>query len=443
MKLKLFLLPAILLLLHVAGKAQEKPNIILILSDDAGYADFGFQGSRFIATPNIDKIANEGVKFTNAYVSGAVCSPSRAGLLTGINQPEFGHVGNFIQGVQYNIPKEEYGIPSDVQLVGDYLKPLGYRTGIVGKWHEGFAERYQPNSRGFDYFWGFLWGSSQYFNGRANGVIENGTPVSPNDIPYMTDAITDQSLAFIDREKEHPFFLYISYNAVHTPQQAKNEDIALFKDRFKSKKRLMNAAMTHSLDQNVGRIIDHLKELGLLENTLIVFTNDNGGQTETLDADNYPLRGLKGDIYEGGIRVPMAIRWPGKINPHTVINTPVSSLDFVPTFIEAAGGKIENHKQLKGLDLLRVIKHPQSYNNRTLYWRTSRDVGAIRKGDWKLVYFKDMRPELYNLATDIGETENVYSQERKKAKTLEMEFKNWFDSLPEMRFYPLNKDAAE
>lgn len=278
---------------HLQLKAQQKqankPNILLLLTDDAGYADFSFMTNRLVPTPNIDRIAKQGVKFTNAYVTGAVCSPSRAGLLTGINQAEFGHTFNYIQGVKYNIEQKDFGIALDKKLVGNYLKPLGYTSGIVGKWHEGFSEAYQPNQRGFDYFWGFLWGSSPYYTGKAKLVLEDGVHIEADSIPYMTDAIGNKAVDFINHHQSDPFFLYVSFNAPHTPMQAKPEYLEKTIDKFPVKGRAINAAMTMSIDENVGKIIETLRRNGQLDNTLIVFANDNGGQIEASFADNYPL----------------------------------------------------------------------------------------------------------------------------------------------------------
>lgn len=421
--------------------AQRKPNIIVILSDDAGYADFGFQSDRLVPTPNIDRIAREGVVFTNGYVTGAVCSPSRAGLLTGINQPKFGTVYNYIKGVQYNIEQKDFGIPADIKLVGDYLKPLGYTTGIVGKWHEGFAKQYQPNARGFDYFWGFLWGSSRYYAGKAVDVMENGAPVAPESIPYMTDAITNKSIAFIQKNTNQPYFLYVSYNAVHTPQEAKEEDIALFRDQFADKKRLMNAAMTHSLDKNIGRILHELEATQMLDHTIIIFANDNGGQKETLSADNFPLRGMKGDVYDGGIRVAMAMRWKEQISPVTRCNTIVSTLDFLPTIINAAGGDAKKIPALEGTDILDLLKSPDKYSERSLYWYTGKDKGALRKGDWKLVCLPGKTPELYNLKDDIAETKDLSASKKNIAASMIRQYSSWTKSLPPIRFIPLNGDS--
>lgn len=453
MNLSLFLLIALLFSELLPGTlgvdemakepdAARKPNIVLILSDDAGYADFGFQSDRFMATPNIDRIAREGVKFTNAYVTAAVCAPSRAGLLTGINQAEFGNVGNFIKGVKYNIPKEDYGIPGNIRLIGDYLRPLGYTNGLIGKWHEGFSKPYHPNSRGFDYFWGFLWGSSNYFSGTAVEVEENGKPVDPDSIPYMTDAIGDHAVGFIAREQRGPFFLYVSFNAVHTPLQAKKEDVERYRSKFNDPIRLKNAAMTHSLDYNVGRIFTQLEELDLLDNTIIIFLNDNGGQKTTLHADNYPLRGMKGDSYEGGIRVPMALRWPAKINGGKVCGSIVSSLDILPTLLAEAGGK--SSSALKGRNLIETARVASNLpDGRTLYWKLAAGKGAIRQGDWKLVFNPGKPPELYNLKKDIGETTDLRESEARRAETLSAQYDSWLGTLPPERFKPLKATETQ
>jgi arylsulfatase A-like enzyme len=426
-------------LLGFHAGAQNRPNIVLIISDDAGYADFGFQSNRFITTPHIDRIAAEGVKFTDAYVTAAVCAPSRAGLLTGINQPEFGNVGNFIKGVKYNIPKEDYGIPQQVKLIGDYLHPLGYKNGLIGKWHQGFSKPYHPNSRGFDYFWGFLWGSSNYFPGRAMEVEENGTPVSASSIPYMTDAIGDHALEFISKQQKNPFFLMVSFNAVHTPLQAKKEDIDQYRKQFPDSIKLKNAAMTHSMDHNVGRIFEQLEKLKLLDNTVIMFINDNGGQTETIHADNFPLRGMKGDAYEGGIRVPMAVRWPKKIKAGTISNSIVSALDLLPTMLAASGQKLSAYPQLRGKNLADVAAQTSSQKNseRTLYWLLGKGKGALRQGDWKMVFLPGKRPELFNLKSDVGETNNLYEVQAKMGKELLEKYEKWLAGLPPERYHSL------
>lgn len=425
-----------------AQKKTGRPNIIFILSDDAGYADFGFQSNRLIPTPHIDRIATEGVKFSNAYVTGAVCSPSRAGILTGVNQATFGQVYNFVQNVKYTIPVDSFGLPVNQKLVGQYLKPLGYTTGIVGKWHEGFAERFHPNSRGFDYFWGFLWGSNNYTAGTAKKVEENKKPVAAEAIPYMTDAIGNQSVDFIRRNADKPFFLYVSFNAPHTPMQAKPELLQKYEGKFGSKGRELNAAMTESMDENIGKILQELEARHLLDNTLIVFTNDNGGQVVHSFADNYPLRGMKGQVYEGGIRVPMVLMWKGKVKAGTVYEPPVSTLDLLPAFINAAGDKANKYAVLQGTDIVKLVNGRVKAPERAFYWYIAKDHGAIRKGNWKMDFVPGKAPQLYNLDTDISENRDLYNMEPEIAKQLSSLFYKWKDSLPKPGWVPL-KTADE
>lgn len=429
-----------------AQQKKQLPNIILILVDDAGYADFSFMSNRLIATPNIDRIANEGARFTNAYITCSVCSPSRAGILTGVNQARFGHVYNYVRGVTYNIPADSFGLPLSQRLVGDYLKPLGYTTGMVGKWHEGLSAQFRPDKRGFDYWWGFLWGASNYLTGKAKEVQEDGVAIPADSIPYMTDAISNKALGFIERNQHAPFFLYVSFNAVHAPMEAEPAALDKFKGKFADKGRVAKAAMTWNLDENVGRILQKLDTLHLLENTLIIFTNDNGGQTLSF-SDNYPLRGKKGDLYEGGLRVPMAMMWKGKVQPGLVYNGPVTSLDFLPTFLAAANTDARQYPMLEGINLLPFVntaKRKAPLFNRSLYWYIGLDRGAVRSGDWKLVCYPGQPPALYRLSTDIGETTELSAQYPAKAKQLFRLYSKWQQSLPTPSWIPqLEKDRNE
>lgn len=426
--------------------AQQKPNIVFILSDDAGYADFSFQSNRLINTPNIDRVAKEGVKFTNAYVTGAVCSPSRAGLLTGVYQAKFGHTINFTQGNKYNLPLDSLGLPLDQKLVGDYLKPLGYTTGIVGKWHLGNSAPFHPNKRGFDYFWGFLWGSSNYEVNKKRNIEENGKQLDASTIPYTTDAIGDKSVDFIKANKDNPFFLYVSFNAPHTPLQAKPELLERFTKQLNDHNRALNAALTFNMDENVGKIYAVLEQLNLLENTIVIFTNDNGGQVEASFADNYPLRGMKSDVYEGGIRVPMAMSWKNKIKPGSVFETPVTTLDFLPTFLTAAGANIKkaDYNKLEGKDLLKMINSPSGNDyDRSLFWYVNVDKGCMRKGDYKLVCLPKQQPQLYNVKNDIGETTDLFTAEKKIAEAMTKEYMNWQQQLPPLKWYVIGKTDKE
>ncbi len=341
--------------------------------------------------------------------------------------------------MKYNLPLDSLGLPLDQKLVGNYLKPLGYTSGLVGKWHEGNASPFHPNKRGFDYFWGFLWGSSNYFTDKNRDFEENGKMLNATELPYTTDAIGDKSVAFIKANAKNPFFLYVSFNAPHTPMQAKPELVERFMKELNNKGRALNAAITWNMDENVGKIYAALEESSLLDNTILIFTNDNGGQVQASYADNFPLRGMKGDVYEGGIRVPMAISWKGKIKPGTVCETPVTTLDFIPTFLAAAGASLKNktYAKLEGQNLLSIINAGAKQPDRTLYWYVDVDKGCIRRGDYKMVFLPGKTPELYNLGNDIGETNNLVNLNTQVAESLQSDYMKWKNKLPPLKWYPV------
>ncbi len=385
--------------------AQEKPNIIVILSDDGGYSDFSFSGDANFATPNIKKLADTGVKFTQGYVSASVCSPSRAGMLTGRYQQRFGH--------EYNLPvKPEPGDDYDFngmsvkeKTIADHLKAAGYRTGLIGKWHLGEAEQFHPNNRGFDDFYGLLGGGRSYFTGNKKDT--DYTRMYRNQTPepfegYLTDKLGDEAISFIEKNQENPFFLYLSYTAVHAPMEAKKDQEALF-EHIKDPGRRTLAAMTLALDESVGKVMARLDELELTENTLVVFLNDNGGPSDYNFSVNKPLSGVKGTLYEGGVRVPYIVSWPGKLPQGEVYTKPVSALDILPTSLAAAKAKPVNNKALDGVNLMPyLLGENDAKPHETLYWRRAA-FAAIRDGDYKLVRFPDRLPVLYDLSKDIGE----------------------------------------
>jgi arylsulfatase A-like enzyme len=429
--MKCFLLLLSLAVLPIARAAP--PNVVVLFSDDAGYADFGFQKHADPAlaalTPRLTSLAKAGAVFSQAYVTGAVCSPSRAGIMTGRYQQRFGHEKNIPQNYMKG------GLPLSEKLVGNHLKPLGYSIGLVGKWHLGYPDAYQPRERGFDHFNGLLQGARSYFPLRKSsphqGIFDDGKETPEEG--YVTDRIGDAACAFIEKNKAKPFFLYVSFTAPHGPLQPKPEVAAALK-RFSNKKRLNYAGLVKSLDDNCGRILDRLDALGLADNTLVVFSNDNGGETST-GAVNTPLRGAKGQVYEGGIRVPMAMRLPGKIKAGSIIDTPVITLDWLPTFIELAGGKVEAERKLDGQSLLPLLSgNPDAFPKRTLHWRTNGPKGpiALRDGDWKLIdrnKGKAQGPELYHLGNDISETKNLASAEPEKLKELMAKQAAWESGL--------------
>ena len=414
-------------------QAAEKPNIVMLFSDDAGYADFGFQPNcaedMKKLTPNIDTIAKDGVMFTNAYMSSCVCSPSRAGLMTGRYQQKFGYDNNIE-------PAPENGLPLTEMFGAKRLQSLGYETGMIGKWHLGNSDKFLPNERGFDWFYGFLRGARGYYpadNPKANEVIlENKTPTKEGG--YVTDRFGDAACKFITLNKAKPFFLLVSFTAPHSPNQPKPED-AKRTEHISDEQRASYAGLIVALDDNVGKILKHIDKEGLKENTVVIFTNDNGGQTRT-GADNFPLQGKKGDLLEGGIRVPWAIRWPGNIKPGSVINDPIISLDILPTMLELSGNEVDPKWKLDGVSLLdRITDKSNSLQQRPIFWRYNGSKGdrAVRLGDWKLFDERSRGAgvQLFNLTKDAGESTNLASQEADKVKELTEVLNKWESGLKE------------
>lgn len=321
--------------------------------------------------------------------------------------------------------------------MGDRLKPLGYTTGLIGKWHLGYPAGYHPQKRGFDHFFGLLQGSRPYFplkkKSPHQGFFDDG--VETPEEGYTTDRMGDGACAFLEKHKDKPFFLFVSFTAPHGPLQPKPEVVAALKG-FSNKKRLNYAGLVKTLDDNCGRILDKIDALGLAENTLVVFSNDNGGQTLT-GAINLPLRGAKGQVFEGGIRVPMAMRLPGRIKPGTVIDTPVITLDWLPTFMELAGGKVDADWKLDGRSLLPLLAgNGSEFPARTLHWRTNGKSGPIatREGDWKVIDRNKAggkTPELYHLIRDPSETKNLAAEEPGKLKELLAKQAAWENQLVE------------
>ncbi len=394
------------------SQSSQQPNIIVFFTDDAGYADFGFTGSKDFKTPHIDRLASEGIVFTNAYVSAAVCGPSRAGLLTGRYQQRFGFIHNNVPGAietVASLPQHQMGLPLDQQTMAGSLGELGYRSIIIGKWHLGHGDGFHPLDRGFDDFYGFLGGARDYFEtdrlNDQNRLWRNRDHI-PEPTGYLTDHFADEACKFIDDNKHDPFFLFLSFNAPHTPLQAKQEDLAMFEHITPNQRKVL-AAMTWSVDQAVGKVMSTLEELGLDDNTLIIFTNDNGGTTY-FGADNSPFSGCKSTLLEGGIRVPFIMRWKNHLSAGQTYDYPIIALDILPTSIALAGGEPANITGLDGVNLLPyILGHNKTRPHKTLYWNGDGYFSAIRDHDWKLIRMPDRLPELYNLADDPAETNNL------------------------------------
>jgi arylsulfatase A-like enzyme len=442
------------------GPTARRPNLVIILADDYGYADAGFQGCRDIPTPQIDSIASGGVVCTSGYVSGPYCSPTRAGLLTGRYQQRFGHEYNPGSG-------PEIGLALTETTIADRLKAAGYDTGLVGKWHLGAAPRFHPQRRGFDEYFGFLGGGHSYFpsggGGEGGSIYRGTTAVKESD--YLTDAFAREAVAFIDRHKtgDRPFFLYLAFNAVHTPMHATDDRLNRF-SAIADKTRRTYAAMTTALDEGVGKVLAKLRAERLEENTLVVFFSDNGGPTmpgTTINGSrNDPLRGSKRTTLEGGIRVPFAFQWKGTLPAGKRYDLPIIQLDLHPTLLAAAGVEADPAWKLDGVNLLPYFNGRETgAPHATLYWRLGEQM-ALRQGDWKLVRYdrhadpgqgpslktgaaQVVGPKLYNLAQDIGESHDLSAQYPEKRAELQAVWQNWNAQLARPLWGPGSEARAK
>jgi arylsulfatase A-like enzyme len=421
-----------------SSSGAARPNVLIILADDLGYADLGIQGSKEIPTPHIDSLAHHGVRCTAGYVSSAMCSPSRAGLLTGRSQSRFGHDINWEPEWPVD-PNDPRGLPLTEKTLADHLKPAGYHTGVVGKWHLGEAPPFHPNRRGFDEFFGFIGGGHNYPCGtyrnippqnHYNSPLErNGVsqPITPG---YLTTVLGDESAAFIHRNKENPWLLYTAFNAPHTPMQATPELL----DRVKhiaGESRRTYAAMVVGMDDAIGTILKQLREDGLEERTLIFFLSDNGGTTEDNTSSNTPLRGRKGMMWEGGIRVPFLAQWKGVLPAGKTYDRPVSSLDILPTALAAAGASSSASQPLDGVDLVPYLTGKQSGDpHDMLFWRIAeRNIWAVRSGDHKLVK-QGRKLNFFDLATDIREARDLDGKLPEAQERLQKAIDEWTTTLP-------------
>ncbi|MFO0930941.1 MAG: sulfatase-like hydrolase/transferase [Gemmataceae bacterium] len=418
-----------LLAVAAACGAADRPNVLLIVGDDMGFADVGFHGCKDIPTPHLDRLARRGVRFTSGYVSGPYCSPTRAGLLTGRYQTRFGHEVNPPAG-------RGVGLPPAETTLADRMRAAGYATGLVGKWHLGSGPRYHPRRRGFDEFFGFLGGAHDYFRAgtKNDPVLRDTTPI--NETAYLTDAFGREALAFLDRHKTDPFFLYLAFNAVHTPLQADDTRLARFA-ALTDRRRRTYAAMMTAMDDAIGKVLDRLAVDRRLDNTLIAFLSDNGGPTmagTTINGSiNTPLRGSKRTTLEGGIRVPFLLAWPGRLPAGKVYDAPVIQLDLVPTVLAAAGVSVKAEWKLDGVDLLPYLTGKAAgVPHDALFWRFGRQM-AIRKGDWKLVRY-DLAADgekgasaakLYRLSDDVGEATDLAAKHPETVKELQAAWERW------------------
>lgn len=459
---------------------QLRPNVVFILVDDFGWADVGFNGSKFYETPHIDRLASQGTQFTNGYAAAPICSPTRCNIMTG-KYPARLHITDWIPGYQDGLNQEQLSkfkmispqfvlnMPLQETTLAEALKSNGYKTCFVGKWHCSEDSAFYPQYQGFDKnIGGWKSGSP---TGNAKESMAYYTPYHNPYLPdgpkgeFMTDRLADESIKWIEQQKNDPFFLYLSFYAVHTPIQAKPEDVSYFKDKAKKmgidqqpeftidlpwiknnphalahwKERLIQndaeyAALVFNMDQNVGKVLDKIYELGLDNNTIICFMSDNGGLStaEGSPTTNAPLHGGKGWLYEGGIREPFILKIPQKTKADTKIETPVISGDFYPTILDACGLPLMPEQHMDGESLIPLLKGNQ-LNRKALFWhyphyggKGDSPAGAIREGKWKLIeFYENNHIELYNLETDISEKNNLAFKEPEIAADLLKQLQNW------------------
>ncbi len=424
------------------------PNVIVIISDDQGYADVGFNGSDEILTPNIDRIAHEGLRFTSAYVTHPVCGPSRAGLLTGRDQGRFG----FRKNPTLSPFEPTAGLPPAEDNFAEIMNRGGYRTGIIGKWHMGTHVDLRPNVQGFDEFFGFLAGGHTFFpelltypdiesSDKPNAwyytkLLRNETRIEVDD--YITDELSDEAVDFVRRNHDGSFFLYLAYHAPHTPMEATEKYLSRFPD-IEDKTRRIYAAMISSMDDGIGRVLDELDTHGIAENTMVFFLGDNGGARNNASV-NTPLRGYKGQLFEGGIRVPFALRWPAMLPGGEDFDHPITALDILATVTAAANLPIDPAKPLDGVNLLPYLtgKKDQAPHD-ILFWEVlSRGSKAVRQGNMKVIVpLAGDEPELYNLSLDLGETHNLATQRPELVEELLARHAEWEAGFIPQAFPPL------
>jgi arylsulfatase A-like enzyme len=436
----------LVMLLANASHAQSSvslPNVIVLLADDLGYADIGIHGATEVSTPNIDSLGKNGVRCTNGYVPGPYCSPTRAGLLTGRYQQRFGHEFN---PLRHNQGGQGQGLPNDEKTIADRLKAAHYQTAIIGKWHLGEDENFHPLNRGFGDFFGFLPGAHSYFDAddpTYGPIVRGRQAVQLRD--YLTRALAKEAAAFIERSKQEPFFLYLAFNAVHTPMHAPDDLLKKFAQIGDTNRRTY-LAMVAALDEAVGIVLEQLRRSGLEERTLIFFLSDNGGPASKFAPNgsrNAPLRGSKGDTWEGGIRVPFLAQWKGRLPANRVYNPPITALDIAPTALALAQIKPKAEWRLDGIDLLPFLEGRKTGNpHDALFWRFGSQM-AIRRGDWKLVRasrglkeFEDIAKDamLFNLAEDPGEQHDVADRFPSKVRELQELWDRWNSQLKAPRW---------
>jgi arylsulfatase A-like enzyme len=414
---------------------SRKPNILVIVADDLGYADPGFQGGQDIPTPHLDALAKSGARFTAGYVSGPYCSPTRAGLLTGRYQQRFGH--EFNPGGANN---DDIGLPLSETTIANAVKAAGYTTGLVGKWHLGGAPKFHPQERGFDEFFGFLGGAHSYFvgeqkknnNNSAQPILRGHEEVDEQE--NLTDAFGREAVAFIEHHRQHPFLLLLTFNAVHLPAQAPAKYLERF-SKIEDEKRRTYAAMLSALDENVGAVLDKLHDAQLDDDTLIFFISDNGGPPAN-GSKNDPLNGRKATVWEGGVRVPFVTRWKGHIPAGATLDQPVISLDIPATIAAVAGAELGAGKPIDGKNILPLLSGVNKVApHQELFWRFGQQW-AIRNDRYKLLKVDNQPPKLFDLVADVGEQHDVADEKPDVVEQLRKQYGDWNAQLEEPRWKP-------
>ncbi len=436
------------LLMSAAAQSKTSPNILVIVADDLGYADLGFQGAKDIPTPNLDALAARSIRMTNGYVSHPFCSPTRAGLLSGRYQQRFGHETN----PAWEQP--EAGLPLSQTTLPQVLNAAGYATGMVGKWHLGHAPGLRPNQRGFDEYFGLLGGGHLYFPNAKNNSAEYSIPMNRNgkDEPmaeYLTDQLGNEASAYVKRHankaQSQPWFLYLAFNAPHTPLQPHERHLAKVAG-IADQKRRNYAGLVVGLDEAVGNVLQTLRASGQEQNTMVWFFSDNGGPVDVTNSSNAPLRGAKGQVFEGGIRVPFLLSWPARFPKASRFDHPVIALDVFATVAALTNAKVPASHQLEGIDLLPYLTDSKKgAPPRKLFWRMGGGTNwAVRDQQWKLLKAGEAAPQLFNLTADVGETTNVAAQQPAVATRLQAAYDEWnkhniaptFLSPPDLRRQP-------
>jgi len=439
---KCFYSTAFLLSLTCVASQQalilDRPNVVVIMVDDMGYADMGVNGCTDIKTPHLDRFAEEGINFTSGYVTHSFCGPSRAGFFAGRYQQRFGHEMN----PALDMHNERLGLDPNEKTFVKRLQEAGYHTGGIGKWHLGGSKKQYPLNRGFDYYYGFLDGGHDYFKIDLSSGIHYEAGLIRNKLPatfegYLTDALTADAVNFIDlnAKTEEPFFLYVGYNAPHSPLQGTKEDLAVH-SHIKDEKRRGYAALVYSMDRGVGQILDALDANEIREKTLVVFFSDNGGPqpvtwSEWFDngSSNGELRGGKSDVYEGGERVVMMASWPGVLEKGVTYDRPVISIDWSRTVVDLAGGDAQSGLPMEGVNVIPFLKGWESADpHDALYWRQwNGREWAVRSGDMKLVgsFDDSSKLQLFDLSKDIGEQNDLAKSHPETVDSLLKKKKKW------------------